>query len=131
VLTDNGSCFTPAFARVCAELGAEYRHTKPRSPQTHGMVERFNGRIGSEVLGITIHSHTQFEQLLRDFNAAYNGRRQRVLDGKTPDQVVAERLKARRKLSRANKPEGRTGPTDITAAGLIAEAAKEVLRPDS
>ena len=26
VLTDNGSCFTPAFARVCAELGAEYRH---------------------------------------------------------------------------------------------------------
>jgi transposase len=34
VLTDNGSGFTPAFARVCAELGAEYRHTKPRSPQT-------------------------------------------------------------------------------------------------
>ena len=29
VLTDNGSCFTPAFAKACAELGAEYRHTKP------------------------------------------------------------------------------------------------------
>jgi transposase InsO family protein len=96
VLTDNGSCFTPCFARVCTELGAEYRHTRPRSPQTNGMVERFNGRVGTEVLGITIWSHAQLEQLLRGFNAAYNARRQRVLHGKTPDQVVAERLKARR-----------------------------------
>src|SRR5919205_4324092 len=106
VLTDNCSCFTPAFARACAELGAEYRHTKPRSPQTNGMVERFNGRVGSEVLGITIYSRRDLEQLLRGFNAAYNARRQRVLDGKTPDQIVKERLRARRKLARA-KPEGR------------------------
>jgi transposase InsO family protein len=47
VLTDNGSCFTPAFAKVCAELGAEYRHTRPYSPQASGMVERFNGRVGA------------------------------------------------------------------------------------
>jgi transposase InsO family protein len=130
VLTDNGSCFTAAFAKVCAELGAEYRHTKPRSPQTNGMVERFNGRIGSEVLGITIYSHTQLEQLLRGFNAAYNGRRQRVLDGKTPNQVTAERLKARRKLANP-KPQGRAGPEDIAKARLIAEAAKEVSQPDT
>jgi transposase InsO family protein len=130
VLTDNGSCFTTAFARACAELGAEYRHTKPRSPQTNGMVERFNGRVGSEVLGITIWSHQDLERLLRGFNAAYNARRQRVLDGKTPDQVVAERLKARRKLARA-KPEGRAGPEDIAKARLIAEAAKEVSQPDT
>src|SRR5215210_5983117 len=70
VLTDNGSCFTRAFAKVCAELGAEYRHIKPRTPQTNGMVERFNGRVGSEVLGTTIWSHQQLEQLLRGFNAA-------------------------------------------------------------
>jgi hypothetical protein len=76
------------------------------------MVERFNGRIGSEVLGITIYSHTQLEQLLRGFNAAYNNRRQRVLDGKTPNQVTAERLKARRKLANP-KPQGRAGPEDI------------------
>src|ERR671932_1552793 len=130
VLTDNGSCFTPAFAKVCAELGAAYRHTKPYTPQTNGMVERFNGRVGREVLGITIYSHRDLEQLLRGFNAAYNARRQRVLDGKTPDQVVAERLKARRKLARA-KPEGRAGPEDIDKARLIAEAAKEVPQPDS
>jgi transposase InsO family protein len=130
VLTDNGSCFTPAFAKACADLGAQYRHTKPRTPQTNGMVERFNGRISSEVLGITIYSHRQLEQRLRGFNAAYNGRRQRVLDGKTPDQIVAERLKAMPTLAKG-KPQGRVGPCDATKARLIAEAAKEVSQPDN
>ena len=130
VLTDNGSCFTPAFARACAELGAEYRHTKPYSPHTNGMVERFNGRVGGEVLGITVHSHAQLERLLRGFNAAYNARRQRVLGGKTPDQVVAERLKARRKLA-SPKPHGRAGPAEIAVAQRIVEAAKDVSPPDS
>src|SRR5918912_47641 len=125
VLTDNGSCFTPAFAKACAELGAEWRHTKPYSPHTNGMVERFNGRVGGEVLAITIWSHRQLERLLRGFNAAYNARRQRVLDGKTPDQVVAERLKAKRKLANP-KPHGRAGPADIERARLIVEAAKNV-----
>jgi hypothetical protein len=41
----------------------------------------------------------ELEQLLRRFNAAYNGRRQRVLDGKTPNQVVAEHLKKPRKIA--------------------------------
>ena len=94
------------------------------------MVERFNGRVGAEVLAITIWSHQQLERLLRGFNAAYNARRQRVLDGKTPDQVAAERLKARRRLANP-KPHGRAGPEDITKARLIAEAAKEVSQPDS
>ena len=57
-------------------------------------------------------------------------RRQCVLDGKTPDQVVAERLKVRRKLFNA-RPHGRAGPADITTARRIAEAAKEVSQPDS
>ena len=94
------------------------------------MVERFNGRIGSEALGIAIHSHRDLEQLLRGFNAAYNDRRQRVLDGKTPNQITAERLKARRKLARS-KPEGRAGPEDVARARLVAEAAKEVSQPDT
>ena len=33
------------------------------------MVERFNGRIVSEVLAITVCSHDQLEQLLRGFRA--------------------------------------------------------------
>src|SRR3954453_3421407 len=130
VLTDNGSCFTQAFAAACAELGARYRHTKPRTPQTNGMVERFNGRISSEVLAITLYSHDQLEQLLRGFNAAYNARRQRVLEGQTPDQVVAERLTAKPALAKA-KRSGRPGPDDIIKARLIAESAEEVSQPDS
>ena len=130
MLTDNGSCLTSAFAQACAELGAEYRHTKPYSPQTNGMVERLNGRVGSEVLGITICSHQQLERLLRGFNAAYNARRQRVLDGRTPDQVVAERLNAKRKLASV-KPRGRAGPDDIIKARLLVEVAKEVSQPDT
>jgi hypothetical protein len=45
-------------------------------------------------------------------------------------EVVAERLKARRKLARG-KPEGRAGPDDIAQARRIAEDAKEVSQPDS
>ena len=129
-LTEHGAGFTPGFAQACAELGAQYRHTRPRTPQTNGMVERFNGRITSEVLGITIYSHRQLEQLLRGFNAAYNARRQRVLDGKTPDQVVAERLQAKPTLAK-DKPQGRAGPCDTTKARLIAACAKEVSQPDT
>jgi hypothetical protein len=63
-------------------------------------------------------------------NAAYNARRQRVLEAKTPDQVVAERLTAKPALAK-HKPAGRAGPCDITKARLIAENAKEVSQPDS
>src|SRR4051812_10135914 len=100
------------------------------SPRTNGMVKRFNGRIGAEVLAITIYSHDQLEQLLRGFNAAYNARRQRVLEAKTPDQVVAERLTAKPALAK-DKPSVRAGPCDIIKARLIAENAKEVSQPDT
>ncbi len=130
MLTDNGSCFTPAFANLCSILGAQYRHTKPRTPQTNGMVERFNGRIASEVLGINVYSHRALEQLLRGFNTAYNARRQRVLNGKTPNQVVTDHLNAEPELANP-APYGRTGPCDITKARLVAEAAKEVSQPDT
>ena len=57
ILTDNGKEFTDRlfvyraraasgsheFDQLCAELGIEHRLTPPKSPQTNGMVERFNG----------------------------------------------------------------------------------------
>jgi hypothetical protein len=67
---------------------------------------------------------------VRGFNAAYNARRQRVLEAKTPDQVVAERLAAKPALAK-DKPSGQPGPCDITTARLIAENAKEVSQPDN
>ena len=95
-----------------------------------GMVERFNRRVSSEVLGITIYSHRDLEQLLRGFNAAYNARRQRVLDGKTPNQVVAEGLQDRRQFAPA-KTHGRAGPDDIVKARLLVESAKGVSQPNN
>ncbi len=63
VLTDNGKAFSDRlfgvrkraatgeheFDRLCAALDIAYRLTPTKSPQTNGMVERFNGRI-EEVL---------------------------------------------------------------------------------
>ena len=81
ILTDNGKAFTDrlfgvrrravtrqrAFETLCSTLGIEHRLTPPRSPQTNGMVERFNGRIedvleslhfrSGEGLGTTLHRY--------------------------------------------------------------------------
>jgi transposase InsO family protein len=95
VLTDRGSCFTAdGFERACQKLGVEHRTTRPYTPRTNGMVERFNGRIQREVLGITVASHQDLDTLLRGFNQASNARRQRVLKGRSPERVVHERLGA-------------------------------------
>jgi transposase len=95
VLTDRGSCFTAdGFERACQKLGVEHRTTRPYTPRTNGMVERCNGRVQREVLGITVASHQDLDTLLRGFNQAYNARRQRVLKGRSPERVVQERLGA-------------------------------------
>jgi hypothetical protein len=57
--------------------------------------------------------------------AGYNARRQRVLKGKTPNLVVAERLTAKPALAKA-KPAGRARSCDITKARLIAESEGSV-----
>ena len=89
VLTDNGSCFTAvAFEKTCRDLHIEHRRIKPYTPKTNGMVERFNGRIGRDVLVITVGTHRALERLLQGYNVAYNARRQRVLKGHSPDEVV-------------------------------------------
>ncbi len=46
VLTDRGSCFTAeGFGKACREHGVEHRKTRPYTPRTNGMAERFNGRV--------------------------------------------------------------------------------------
>ena len=60
--TENGSPFTDRFTSAtesssgqhpfdlaCLSMGIEHRLCPPRHPQTNGMVERFNGRIGDIV----------------------------------------------------------------------------------
>src|SRR3954454_6621320 len=131
VLTDRGSCFTAeGFEKLCRARGIEHRKTRPYTPRTNGMVERFNGRIQREVLGLTVASHRDLERLLKGFNAAYNARRQRVLGGRSPEQVVRERLRDNESLANP----GYRPPPDpclLPKALLVVERAKDVSQPDS
>ena len=92
LLTDNGREFTDrAFGRrekdasgehefdaLCQALGIEHRLTKPRHPQTNGIVERFNGRLAQ-----VLKSHRY------RFVWLYNERLpQRALDLNTPIQAL-------------------------------------------
>jgi transposase InsO family protein len=131
VLTDRGSCFTAeGFGKACRKRRIEHRKTRPYTPRTNGMAERFNGRVQREVLGITVASHRDLERLLVGFNAAYNARRQRVLGGRSPEQVVRERLARDRSLANP----GYRPPPDpcvLPKALLVVERAKNLSRPDT
>jgi transposase InsO family protein len=131
LLTDRGSCFTAdGFERACRELRVEHRKTRPYTPRTNGMVERFNGRVQREVLGITVAGHRDLERLLAGFNAAYNARRQRVLGGRSPEQVVRERLEHDAGLTNpAYRPP--PDPCVLPKALLVVERAKDVSQPDT
>ena len=93
------------------------------------MVERFNGRVQREVLGLTIYSHHDLETVLAGFNGAYNGRRQRILKGRSPDMVLRERLRAQPELAKpVTKP---PDPEALPKALQVVAAAKEVSHPDT
>lgn len=81
-----------------------------------------------EVLGITIYRHRDLETVLSGFNVAYNGRRQRVLKGRSPEMVLRERLAAKPELANthANPPDPGALPRALHAIA----SAKNVSHPD-
>jgi transposase InsO family protein len=108
VLTDNGKeftdRFTPAgerdptgrhvFDQACAEnleQPIEHRLTKPRTPQTNGMVERHNGRIATILKTTRFSSIGELTATLMHYMNAYNTcYHQRCLNHKTPLQAIQE-----------------------------------------
>jgi hypothetical protein len=75
------------------------------------------------------YSHQDLETLLTGFNVVYNGRRQHVLKGRSPDMVLRERLKAKPELAKpVTKP---PDPDALPKALKVAADAKEVSHPDS
>lgn len=98
LLTDNGKEFTDRllyrdkrasgqheFDQLCAALDIEHRLTRPRTPQTNGMVERFNGRIADILKTHHFRSGEDLEQTLLRYCLLYNEHLpQAVLDSKTP-----------------------------------------------
>ncbi len=112
ILTDRGSCFTAdGFEAACRKLGIDHRTSRPHTPQTNGMVERFNGRIGQEVPVMCTGTHDALDRLLHGYNLAYNARRQRVLNGQSPSSCDRTRTKI--------------------AAQLTVYSAKDVSHPDN
>src|SRR5215212_2568568 len=130
-LTDRGSCFTAdGFEAACRKLGVTHRKTRPYTPRTNGMVERFNGRIQREGLGITVASHRDLETLLQGFTQAYNARRQRVLKGRSPDMLVREPLSAA--PARANRSHDPPfDPCILPKALQVIARAKDVSHPNT
>lgn len=104
LLTDNGSEFTDRlfnkhkqasgeheFDRLCTALGIEHRLTKPKHPQTNGMVERFNGRIADVLATHRFQSGEDLALTLERYVFLYNQHLpQRVLKHKTPIQALKE-----------------------------------------
>lgn len=107
LLTDNGGEFTRivvhtsgrravkhrhAFAVFCEKLGIEHRRTKPRTPQTNGMVERVNALIKAD----TVHryqypSAAALREALDVWRVYYNFyRRHSRLGRKTPYQAACD-----------------------------------------
>ena len=109
LLTDNGRQFTDrftsqrktpsgthAFDLACQTLGIEHRLIPPRHPQTHGMVERFNGRI-SEVLATTrFVSGEELKTTINRYAVLSNHHiPQKALDHNTPFDAMREWQKKR------------------------------------
>ena len=103
LLTDNGKEFTDRlfasrerapsgnheFDQLCQELGIEHRLTRPRTPKTNGMVERFNGRISDVLKTNRFNSALDLEETLLRYVALYNHQLpQSALQSKTPMQAM-------------------------------------------
>ena len=124
VLTDRGSCFTAdGFEAVCRTLGVEHRKTRPYTP-TNGMVERFNGRIQREVLGITVASHRDLETLLRGFNQGLQ------CAPPTRAQGPITRHGRARAPQRSRSPR-QSGSRSAVRSPEVISLAKDVSHPDS
>lgn len=109
ILTDNGSEFTDRlfnrqkqasgeheFDRLCAALEIEHRLTKPRTPQTNGMVERFNGRISEVLATHRFESGEDLSTTLERYVLLYNQHLpQLALQHRTPIQAMKEWQKQR------------------------------------
>ena len=89
------------FDKLCAELGIEHRLTPPKSPQTNGMVERFNGRIEDILQSHRFHSGEDLEQTLLRYAHLYNNQLpQSVLKGRSPINALKDWQRQRPELFR-------------------------------
>ena len=79
------------FNQLCLALEIEHRLTPPKSPQTNGMVERFNGRIEEVLQSHHFRSGEELEATLHRYVWLYNQQLpQSALGSKTPLQAMKD-----------------------------------------
>ena len=77
--------------RVCTDNRIEHRLTKPRTPQTNGMIERCNGRIADVLRTHRFDSAASLQATPKRFVYLYNHHiPQRNLHHKTPPQTLRQ-----------------------------------------
>ena len=124
LLTDNGKEFTDRlfgsrdrqatgeheFDQLCEALGIEHRLTKPRTPQTNGMVERFNGRIAEVLATHRFHSADDLEATLNRYAWIYNQHLPQKALGHVPPIEAMKQWYAEKPELFMAKPRNRPGP---------------------
>ena len=106
------------FDQLCTELGIEHRLTPPKSPQTNGMVERFNGRISDVLKTNRFDSALDLEQTLMRYVHLYNAQLpQSALGSRTPMQAMKDWHKSHPHLF-VKSPRNHAG-RDMSATGLV------------
>lgn len=123
LLTDNGTEFTDRifgrsprdpsgqhlFDQLCMALDIEHRLTKPGTPQTNGMVERFNGRISDVLTTHRFQSGDDLRSALTRYVWLYNHQLpQRALDYKPPIHALKKWFAEKPQLFQ-QKPRNRQG----------------------
>jgi len=78
-----------AFDRECTLVGIEHRFTKPRHPQTNGMVERCNGCISDVLAGTCFRLRDDLQTTIERYVKIYNDHLpQKALGHKTSLQAM-------------------------------------------
>ena len=113
ILTDNGKEFTDRlfglrkraatgeheFDTLCASLNIEHRLTPPKSPQTNGMVERFNGRVEDVLQSHHFRSGEELKMTMHRYVWLYNQQLpQSDLGSKSPLQAMKDWYKIKPEL---------------------------------
>ncbi|XP_062539218.1 uncharacterized protein LOC134207530 [Armigeres subalbatus] len=89
-VTDNGTQFTSEqFAVLCRKNGIQHFRTSPYHPQSNGQAERFVGTFKRSLR--KINERESISESLQTFLQVYRTTPSRVLNGRTPSQLILGR----------------------------------------
>ena len=140
ILTDNGKEFTDRlfgsrtrqptgeheFDQLCQALGIEHRLTKPRTPKTNGMVERFNVRLSQVPRSHYFNSAEDLEKTLHRFVWLYHHHLpQKALGHEAPVQAL-KKWKMKAPDLFVKNVRNHPGP-DKYRLGLVLRCSKQAL----